>query len=116
MDMLYSIRLLTVHSLQKINISLQEYYVPDSNALRAMVVPFDVVSLNDLYIASVVTKHKINIEIDVGSYSIYFEICESDDIDEVYYNLKFSKGRVEPKFLQNDDFGGVAERSLFTIS
>ena len=105
-----------MHSLQKINISLQEYYVPDSNALRAMVVPFDVVSLNDLYIASVVTKHKINIEIDVGSYSIYFEICESDDIDEVYYNLKFSKGRVEPKFLQNDDYGGYGERSLFTIS
>ena len=35
----------------KVNISLRDTYVKDVNALRAMVVPFDVVDLGNLFVA-----------------------------------------------------------------
>ena len=100
----------------KVNISLRDTYVKDVNALRAMVVPFDVVDLGNLFVASVITRHQIGVGLVVGEYSIYFEICEPDDVDEVYYNIVFVPGKIGAKYLMDDNFGGVENGVLYLTS
>ncbi|WP_418185599.1 competence protein ComJ [Aliarcobacter vitoriensis] len=97
----------------KINISLKSSYEKDKNALRAIVVPFEVISANNIYLLSMETYHKIDINLEKAEYSLYFEVCEPEDIDEVYYNITFVKEKTKARYLIDDIFGAKKETEIF---
>lgn len=97
----------------KINISLKNIYEKDKNALRAIVIPFEVVSVDNIYLSSMETIQKVDIDLEKAEYSLYFEVCEPEDIDEVYYNITFVKEKTEARYLIDDIFGAKKGDKLF---
>ncbi|RBQ26695.1 MULTISPECIES: competence protein ComJ [Arcobacteraceae] len=97
----------------KINIFFKSSYEKDKNALRAIVIPFEVFNPENIYLSSMETIQKVDIDLAKAEYSLYFEVCEPEDIDEVYYNITFVKEKTEAIYLIDDIFGAKKGDKLF---
>ncbi|MGM8447159.1 competence protein ComJ [Enterobacter bugandensis] len=87
-------------------IKIDNTFILDNNAQRCMVVPFFITDKNKLQIASAAEKFDVNIDVTNKTYSLFYEICEGD---EIYYNLTLvpDKDTITAKFLLDDPWGGV---------
>ncbi|MBA7854272.1 hypothetical protein HV318_04340 [Enterobacter sp. RHBSTW-00901] len=94
-----------------VNIKVENVFKLDENAQRRIVVPFFVTDKHKLQVASATEKFDLNLDLCGEIYSLYYEICEGD---EIYYNFSLvpSKGAVDAKFLLDDPWGGVKDHHL----
>ncbi|WP_241210889.1 competence protein ComJ [Escherichia albertii] len=92
-------------------LSLVDEFIMDENCQRCIVVPFTITDKNTLEVASATEKFKIELILNNKSYSLYYEICEGD---EIYYKFTFVNNNtpVESHFLIDDSWGGVKGKSL----
>lgn len=94
-----------------IRLTLEDNFNIDPLAQRCMVVPFYVTDKNNLEIASATEKFKITLDLKEILYSLYYEVCEGD---EVFYKLTFtpSKIKVTAKYMLDDPWGGEKNKPL----
>ncbi|WP_255248770.1 competence protein ComJ, partial [Enterobacter hormaechei] len=94
-----------------VNIKIENAFNLDENAQRCIVVPFFITDKNKLQVASATEKFDININVTNKTYSLYYEICEGD---EIYYNFTLvpEKDTVTAKFLLDDPWGGKKDNPL----
>ncbi|MDU4267551.1 MAG: competence protein ComJ [Enterobacter hormaechei] len=96
-----------------VNIKIENTFNLDENAQRCIVVPFFITDKNKLQVASATEKFDININVTNKTYSLYYEICEGD---EIYYNFTLvpEKDTVTAKFkfLLDDPWGGKKDNPL----
>jgi hypothetical protein len=86
-----------------VNLYFKNEFVIDSNAQRAVVVPFIIENGADVFVGSVAEEFKVELPLPEGSYMLYYEICIKE---EVYLNITFIKSlKPECKVLLNDDYG-----------
>lgn len=92
-------------------LSLVDKFLIDDNCQRCIVVPFSITDRNVIEVASATEKFKIDLPLDKELYSLYYEICEGD---EIYYKFTFVNANtpVEPQFLMDDPWGGVKGECL----
>lgn len=59
-------------------------------------------------LSSVPAEHTLLVSPEEGTYTGYFEICESEEVSEVYYQFTFVSfgGEKEARFVIDDNFGG----------
>ena len=88
-----------------VNIKLANAFNLDVNAQRCIVVPFFITDKNKIQIASATEKFDVNINVTGKTFSLFFEICEGD---EIYYNFTLvpEKEAIPAKFLLDDPWGG----------
>ncbi|MCC8381116.1 competence protein ComJ [Xenorhabdus sp. PB30.3] len=94
-----------------IHLTLEENFNMDPLVQRCMVVPFYVTDKNKLEIASATEKFKIDLDLKETLYSLYYEVCEGD---EVFYKLTFvpSEIKVDTKYMLDDPWGGEKNKPL----
>ena len=83
----------------------------DENAQRCIVVPFFITDKHKLQIASATEEFDLNIDVNEKVYSLFYEICEGD---EIYYNFTLvpAKEAIAAKFLLDDPWGGIKDYPL----
>lgn len=96
-----------------VRLELADKFVMDENCQRCITVPFFVTDRNIIEVASATEKTKITLSLDKELYSLYYEICEGD---EVYYRFTFvnTNAPIEPQYLMDDPWGGVKGEYLKT--
>ncbi|MCK6786494.1 competence protein ComJ [Enterobacter roggenkampii] len=94
-----------------VNIKIVNAFKLDENAQRCIVVPFFITDKNNLQIASATEKFALNIDVSDKLYSLFYEICEED---EIYYNFTLvpEKDAIAAKFLLDDPWGGIKDHPL----
>ena len=94
-----------------VNIKIENVFKLDENAQRCIVVPFFITDKQKLQIASATEKFDLNIDVNDKVYSLFYEICEGD---EIYYNFTLvpTKEAVAAKFLLDDPWGGIKDHPL----
>lgn len=92
-------------------LSLVDDFVMDDNSQRCIVVPFTITDKNSIEVASATEKFKITLPLNDNMYSLYYEVCEGD---EIYYRFTFVNvnGPEKPRFLIDDPWGGVKGKKL----
>ncbi|AFI92025.1 hypothetical protein EXT68_21850 [Pectobacterium parmentieri] len=92
-------------------ISIASSFDIDENCRRCIVVPFHMSNKDNVEVASATEKFKINFNFDAEIYSLYYEICEGD---EIFYKFTFvpAKGDVNSEYLLDDPWGGVKGKFL----
>ncbi|PIT17334.1 hypothetical protein BGI32_02860, partial [Snodgrassella alvi] len=92
-------------------LKLTNKFVMDEKTQRCIVTPFYVNGSNNVEVASATEKFKINIKLDSPLYSLYYEICESD---EVFYKFTFvpTEIPIEAQYLIDDPWGGEKDKAL----
>lgn len=92
-------------------LKLTDKFVIDKKAQRCIVTPFYVNSSSHVEVASATENFKINIKLDSPLYSLYYEICESD---EVFYKFTFvpTEIPIEAQYLIDDPWGGEKNKAL----
>ena len=63
-----------------VNIKIENAFKLDENAQRCIVVPFFITDKHKLQIASATEKFDLNIDVNDKVYSLFYEICEGDEI------------------------------------
>lgn len=98
----------------KVYIVVEDSFKLSPNALRGIVTNIQVADDLGMFVSSVPGVHKININFLPGNYNLYFEECEQDSIDELYFIFTFVKSEIEmdSKYLIDDNWGGKAGTSL----
>ncbi|KLU14471.1 MULTISPECIES: competence protein ComJ [Xenorhabdus] len=83
----------------------------DPLSQRCMIVPFYVTDKDKLEIASVSEKFKIKLDLKEQYYSLYYEICEDE---EIFYKFTFvpSESVAKAKYLLDDPWGGEKDKVL----
>lgn len=92
-------------------LKLADKFIIDERTQRCIVVPFYVSDSNNVEIASATEKFKINITLTSLLYSLYYEICESD---EVFYKFTFVpvETPIQAQYLIDDPWGGKKDKAL----
>ncbi|ADX66776.1 MULTISPECIES: competence protein ComJ [Flavobacteriales] len=95
-----------------VTVSFQHEFTASKDALRIIKFPFTVVG--DLVLSSVPAEHTLLVSPEEGTYTGYFEICESEEVSEVYYQFTFVSfgGEKEARFVMDDNFGGKKDELL----
>jgi hypothetical protein len=95
-------------------VSVKNSYTKNPNALRAVIANFSVKKDRKVFLSSVPGTHELNLKIPEGSYNIYFEECEKNDVDAVFFvvTLIKSKNIIKPHFLMSDQWGGEEGKEL----
>ncbi|EDT6764452.1 hypothetical protein QNC52_004502 [Salmonella enterica] len=90
----------------KVCLGLVDKFVMDDDCQRCIAVPFSIIDRNTIEVASATEKFKIKLSLSNGLYSLYYEICEGD---EVYYKFTFVSvmDPIEPQYLMDDPWGGI---------
>ena len=94
-----------------VNIKIENAFKSDENAQRCIVVPFFITDKDKLQIASATEKFDLNIDVNDKVYSLFYEVCEGD---EIYYNFTLvpAKEAIAAKFLLDDPWGGIKDDPL----
>ncbi|WP_131828539.1 competence protein ComJ [Enterobacter ludwigii] len=89
-----------------VNIKIENAFKLDENAQRCIVVPFFITDKHKLQIASATEKFYLNLELHDELYSLFYEVCEGD---EIYYNFTLvpTKEAIAAKFLLDNPWGGL---------
>ncbi|MEH0873517.1 competence protein ComJ [Pectobacterium cacticida] len=92
-------------------VSISSAFDIDENCQRCIVVPFHVSNKDNVEVASATEKFKVNLNFETEIYSLYYEICEGD---EIFYKFTFvpAKKEVNPEYLLDDPWGGVKGKPL----
>lgn len=96
-----------------IHLKLANDFDMDENSQRCIVVPFRITDKESVEVASASEKFKIELSFRHELYSLYYEVCEGE---EIFYKLTFvpSELPVEPKYLLDDPWGGKKNTILST--
>lgn len=88
-----------------VHLLLEEKFELDENAQRCIAVPFYITNKNDMEVASATEKFKIELDFKDDLYSLFYEVCEGD---EIFYKLTFvpSETPIDPIYLLDDSWGG----------
>ena len=94
-----------------VNIKIENDFILDENAQRCIVVPFFITDKHKLQIASATEKFDLNIDVNYKVYSLFYEICEGE---EIYYNFTLvpTKEAIDARFLLDDPWGGIKDHRL----
>ncbi|PVU46115.1 competence protein ComJ [Enterobacter sp. PN108E5IIB] len=94
-----------------VNIKIENAFKMDENAQRCIAVPFFITDKDKLQIASATEKFDLNIDVNDKVYSLFYEICEGD---EIYYNFTLvpTKEVITAKFLIDDPWRGIKDHPL----
>lgn len=94
-----------------IHLALANEFKIDKDTQRCIVVPFYIRNNENIEIASVTEKFKIDLSFEEKLYSLYYEVCEGD---EIFYKLTFipSETPIIPMYLMDDPWGGEKNKSL----
>lgn len=100
----------------KLYFRVQLRFIENPSALRRIVANFDVIKNAGIFVSSVPGTREIGLNVASGKYDLYFEECEEDDVDEVYFviTLIHSESPSSPQYLMTDNWGGEAGRKLRT--
>lgn len=92
-------------------LKLTDKFVIDEKTQRCIVTPFYVNSSNNVEVASATEKFKISIKLNSHLYSLYYEICEGD---EVFYKFTFvpTETPIRAHYLIDDPWGGKKDKAL----
>lgn len=92
-------------------LKLSKKFIKDENSQRCIVAPFFVTDKDKLEVASASEKFKITLNLENTLYSVYYEVCEGD---EIYYNFTFipASEEIAPQYLIDDPWGGVKNKKL----
>ncbi|MBI6725665.1 hypothetical protein YA0089_18840 [Pseudomonas viridiflava] len=93
-----------------VHVGQSDCFTPDPKAQRCIAVPFTVLTEDFIEIASG-THHDVGIGARAATYSLYFEVCEGD---EVYYKITFVEAcePIKPTYLMDDQWGGKKGKEL----
>lgn len=94
-----------------VNLSQTDKFIMDNNCQRCIVAPFYITNKNSIEVASATEKFKVGLALINELYSLYYEICEGD---EIYYNFTFvnTHSPVQPHYLMDDPWCGVKNGHL----
>ncbi|MEE3662918.1 competence protein ComJ [Brenneria sp. g21c3] len=94
-----------------VHLILTKKFEMNENTQRCIVVPFYIINKNDVEIASASEKFKIELSFEIDLYSLYYEVCEGD---EIFYKLTFipSETPINPMYLLDDPWGGGKNKPL----
>ena len=97
----------------KIYLNILDQFIPNPDAIRSIATNIQVVS-NEISLFSVPGHRKINEEIDNGWYFLFFEECETEDVDEIFFVISLIKtNHPQPSvYLQSDSWGGIKGMEL----
>lgn len=92
-------------------LELTDKFKLDENSQRCIVVPFYITDRKNIEVASASEKFKIELDFEHDSYSLYYEVCEGE---EIFYKFTFipSEIPIEPAYLLDDPWGGEKTKSL----
>lgn len=96
-----------------VNVRLANSFTLSGDVHRVLKFPFRVDG--DLYLASPMAEHKLNLDIVHGEYIGYFEICENSEQEELYFNIVLIPNNSIPEaaeFIIDDRFGGKKGKLL----
>jgi hypothetical protein len=99
----------------KVYINKLENFVVNEAARRGIRTNFVVLEKRDIFLSSVPESCIIEINLNPGLYVLYFEECEYDEIDELFFVLTFieTKNRLSPIYIIDDPWGGKIGKELF---
>lgn len=88
-----------------IHLTLTNDFKIDKDTQRCIVVPLYIRNNGNVEIASAAEKFKIDFFFENSLYSLYYEVCEGD---EIFYKLTFipSETPITPMYLMDDPWGG----------
>lgn len=94
-----------------VHLILTNEFELDENSQRCIVVPFYIENKNNVEVASASEKFKVEVNFENNLYSLYYEVCEGD---EIFYKLTFvpSKEPIKPMYLLDDSWGGQKNKAL----
>ncbi|GAA3581100.1 competence protein ComJ [Gibbsiella greigii] len=94
-----------------IHLTLTNDFKIDKDTQRCIVAPFYIRNNENVEIASAAEKFKIDLDFENNLYSLYYEICEGD---EIFYKLTFvpSETPITPMYLMDDPWGGKKNKPL----
>ncbi|MCO6550530.1 MAG: hypothetical protein J6580_07590 [Gilliamella sp.] len=92
-------------------LTLSDSFTIDNQTQRCIVVPFYTHPKNTIEVASATEKFTINLQLDAPLYSLYYEICEGD---EVFYKFTFIPALVPitAHYIIDDQWGGKKGKML----
>ena len=94
----------------KVHLLLADKFQKDERAARCIVAPFRVTDRAALEVASAAEKFKIDLDLPLESYDLYYEVCEGD---EVFYKFTFVLGGQDgAQYLMDDPWGGKKGQPL----
>ena len=94
-------------------IKIARQYAPHPDAMRSIVANLCVIK-QAVSLFSAPGSHHLKTKFESENYATYFEECESNDVDEIFFIITFvkHKGLVEPRYLKDDSWGGVEGKRL----
>ncbi|MCI1680104.1 MAG: competence protein ComJ [Ewingella americana] len=94
-----------------IYLAVENKFEMDEKSQRCIVVPFYITNRYNLEVASASEKFKIELNLEFDLYSLYYEVCEGE---EIFYKLTFvgSEPPVTPEYLLDDPWGGEINKTL----
>jgi len=94
-----------------IYLAVENKFKMDQKSQRCIVVPFYITNKNNIEVASASEKFKIELNFEFDLYSLYYEVCEGE---EIFYKLTFvvSETPVTPEYLLDDPWGGKINKTL----
>jgi hypothetical protein len=95
----------------KVHLKLSDEFVIDEQSARCIVAPFHIQDPKSVEVASATEKFKVDLDFEHDSYSLYYEICEGD---EVFYKFTFvpSSEFSSARYIKDDPWGGEKDKEL----
>lgn len=92
-------------------LSICSEFKMDLGCQRCIVAPFYIADKEQVEVASAAEKFKINLPLNDELYSVYYELCEGE---EVFYKFTFipSINVVKPPYLLDDPWGGAKGKKM----
>lgn len=99
-----------------VRLRLAAAFSPDPDAARSIVAPLVVEDPSAVEVASATEEFPVTLGLTPGTYDVHYEICESEEEEEIYYRFTFIPNPVPtaPRFLLDDEWGGEAGQPLYT--
>jgi len=105
-----------------VHLSVADSFVLDKDAKRAIFAPLKVNNPDELEIGSAFSHFKVELDLKLGFYHAYFEICEDfdkniEEEDKLFFKFTLIKQAgpaniIRPYYLCNDPWGGKKGKEL----
>lgn len=97
----------------KVYIKVTNEFHEHPDAIRSIATNLNIAD-NQISLFSVPSHKTIEEQFENGLYLLFFEECEAEDIDEIFFIFTFvkSKGLQKSIYLKSDSWGGIEGREL----
>jgi len=94
-----------------VHLQIANEFALDDRCARCIVAPFHIRDRENVELASATEKFKIELDFENRLYSLYYEICEGD---EVFYKFTFvpSEELISARYIRDDPWGGEKDKKL----